>query len=169
MNYSASELDYFKKHGILGGGFLGKHADAENFMSYVLDPSYETRISIDLRCGRIDLNDTEDWKTRDVCYSIFNKCVFLDFEFENFLKACRDLKSLDPWFMSTCFMSDVWAGGIRGKWSILCQYENSDKEPYRNRFRRFVQSLDDRGMKWTEKYLEPDRFWGQKKAYWSEQ
>lgn len=43
------------------------------------------------------------------------------------------------------------------------------KESYRDRFKKFIQSLDDRGLKWTEKYLEPDPFWKQKKAYWKDE
>lgn len=156
-----------KDYGILGHGFDRKNADAELFMSYVVDPLEKTRIAIDLH-GGIDLSNMNFYATRDICYRIFDKCVFLDFMFENFLRACEDLKSLDPWFMSNEFMSDVWAGGIRGNWSIMCQHENGDKEPYRRRFRRFIESLDSRGLNWTEKYLEQDGFWGQKKAYWSE-
>lgn len=157
-----------KDYGILGCGFAGKNADAELFMSYVVDPSERTRIMIDLH-GRIDLDDIKSYKTTDACQRIFNKCVFLGFMFEGFLRACEDLKSLDLWFISEDFMSCVWAGGIRGNWSIMCQHENGDKEPYRRRFRKFIESLDRRGLNWTEKYLEQDRFWGQKKAYWSEQ
>ena len=157
-----------KDYGILGCGFVGKNADAELFMSYVADPSERTRIMIDLR-GGIDLDDIKSYKTTDVCCRIFNKCVFLGFMFDSFLRACEVLKSLDPWFMSDDFMSNVWAGGIRGNWSIMFQHENGDKEPYRRRFRKFIESLDSRGLNWTEKYLEYDRFWGQKKTYWSEQ
>lgn len=33
-------------------------------------------------------------------------------------------------------------------------------------FRAFIKSLDDRGLGWTDKYLENDDFWGDKEAYW---
>ena len=154
-----------RKHGFLGYGFSGKYADAELFMSYVVDPSEKTRIAIDLH-GGIDLDDIKSYKTTDACYGIFQKCVFLDFKFDNFLTACEDLTSLDKWFVSTHFMNNVWAGNIRGDWSILCHHENGSKEPYRKRFKKFISSLDERGLRWTEKYLAPDKFWGQKKVYW---
>ena len=154
--------------GILRCGFSGKNADAELFMSYVVDPSEKTKIMIDLH-GGIDLDDIKSYKTTDVCCRIFTKCVILDFKFDNFLTACEDLKSLDKWFLSKHFMDCVWAGNIRGAWSIMCQHENGDKESYRRRFRKFIESLDSRGLNWTEKYLEQNGFWGQKEAYWSEQ
>ena len=30
----------------------------------------------------------------------------------------------------------------------------------------FIKSLDDRGLGWTDKYLENNDFWGDKEAYW---
>ena len=89
-----------KDYGILGCGFAGKNADAELFMSYVVDPSERTKIMIDLH-GGIDLDDIKSYKTIDACCHIFTKCVFFGFKFDNFLIACEDLKSLDKWFMST--------------------------------------------------------------------
>ena len=104
-----------KDYGILGCGFSEKYADVELFMSYVVDPSEKTKIMIDLHGGiHLELSGVERWKSLDACGWIFNKCVFLGFMFDSFLRACRDLKSLDPWFMSEDFMSCVWAGGIRG-------------------------------------------------------
>ena len=170
MGFSKEELDDFKRLGVLRCHFDGKFNDAELFMSYVIDPSERTKMLIDLNGGiHLEPSGAEMWKSLDACERIFNKCVFLGFMFDSFLRACKDLKSLDPWFMSEDFMSCVWAGGIRGNWSIMFQHENGDKEPYRRRFRKFIESLDSRGLNWTEKYLEQDRFWGQKKAYWSEQ
>ena len=151
--------------GFLGYGFSGRNADAELFMSYVADPSEMTRIKIDLH-GGICLDDVESRQTVYACSRVFNKCVFLGFMFDGFLRACEDLKSLDPWFLSEDFISDVWAGGIRGNWSISFQHENGNKEPYRSRFRKFIASLDSRGLAWTEKFLAPDSFWGRKEVYW---
>jgi len=167
MAFSSNKIDDFTKYGVLGYGFSGKMRDAELFMSYVIDPTEKTLVKIDLENG-INLNDIKSFETVDVCERVFNKCVFLGFYFDNFLKACADLKLLDAWFMSESFMSNVWAGGIRGNWSIMFQHENGDKEPYRKRFRKFISSLDARDLGWTEKYLEPDSFWGKKKAYWTE-
>ena len=167
MAFSSNKIDDFTKYGVLGYGFSGKMRDAELFMPYVIDPTEKTLVKIDLENG-INLNDIKSFETVDVCERVFNKCVFLGFYFDNFLKACADLKLLDAWFMSESFMSSVWAGGIRGNWSIMFQHENGDKEPYRKRFRKFISSLDARGLGWTEKYLEPDSFWGKKKAYWIE-
>lgn len=168
MMFSRRDMyEHTEYGGVLRCGFSDKIRDAELFMTYVIDPTEKTLVKIDLENG-INLDDIKSFETVYACERIFNKCVFLGFMFDSFLKACEDLKSLDPWFMSNEFMSEVWAGGIRGNWSIMFQHENGDKEPYRKRFRKFIDSLDARGLGWTEKYLEPDSFWGKKKAYWTE-
>ena len=138
------------------------------------DPEFE--IMVDLEGKNFDISkasytdflNPKPWATTDAIERIYIRCVEHGEFFESFLKVCAETKLLDPWFLSERFMSNVWAGGIRGHWSILMTGEES-KEPYRNRFRKFIKSLDDRGLKWTEKYLEPDRFWGDKKAYWLEE
>lgn len=169
MRFSKEELDDFKRLGVLRCHFDGKFNDAELFMSYVIDPSERTKMLIDLNGGiHLEPSGAEMWKSLDACERIFDKCVFLGFMFDSFLRACEDLKSLDPWFVSKDFISNVWAGSIRGNWSIHFQHENGGKEPYRNRFRKFIRSLDDRGLNWTEKFLAPDGFWHDKKAYWTE-
>ena len=174
---NAYEKDDIKKHGFLGCGFEGGYGIAEVFMMQVAlfdDPIVE----IEFATKGIDLDTTFSIKTlyaacgsnerkvNDIFDRIFNRCVFHGFYFNNFLKKCAETKFMDNWFMSERFMSNVWAGSIRGKWSTTFNHEANGKEPYRNRFRAFIKSLDDRGLGWTKKYLENDDFWGDKKAYW---
>ena len=96
---------------------------------------------------------------------LYIECVELGKFFNGFLQVCENTRLLDPWFLSENFMSNVHAGSIRGFWSIQIHGEDS-KEPYRERFRKFIKSLDNRGLEWTKKYIEPDPFWGIKKVYW---
>ena len=172
-------LENWKKHGILCCGYEGCYGIAEAFMRQVVsleldDPT--CMIMLALENGGIDLDEVtyrdllhqEPYaRQHDAIERIYGRCVENGDFFESFLKVCAKTKLLDPWFMSEDFMSNVWAGGIRGHWAIKMQGEES-KEPYRSRFRKFIKSLDERGLKWTEKYLEPDSFWGQKKAYWTD-
>lgn len=171
-------LESWNKHGILCCGYEGCYGIAEAFMRQVVsieldDPTW--MIMLDLEYGSTSLNEVtytdflnpKPWAIHDAIERIYRRCVECGDFFESFLKVCAKTKLLDPWFMSEEFMSNVWAGSIHGHWSIKMQGEES-KEPYRSRFRKFIKSLDGRGLKWTEKYLEPDSFWGQKKAYWLE-
>lgn len=177
VSLNAYDKDYIKKHGFLGCGFEGGYGIAEVFMMQVAlfdDPIVE----IEFATKGIDLDAIFSTKTlyaacgsnecrvNDIFDRIFNKCVFHGFYFDNFLKKCAETKFMDNWFMSERFMSNVWAGSIRGQWNITFHHEANGKEPYRNRFRAFIKSLDDRGLGWTDKYLENDDFWGDKEAYW---
>ena len=168
-------IEDLKKHGFLRYGFSNYYATAEAFIRQVAveacpEMYSEYAVMMSLAGKDVELNERSfaqmHYSAKD---SIFNFTVFHGNFFEAFLSVCAKTRLLDPWFMSNEFMSNVWAGEIHGNWSIMCHHENGDKEPYRNRFRKFVSSLDERGLKWTEKYLAPDKFWGQKKAYWSEQ
>ena len=172
-------LENWKKHGILCCGYDGCYGVAEVFMRKVVgleldDPTW--MIMLDLECGSTSLDEVtysdllhqKPYARPDAIERIYTRCVEIGDFFESFLKVCAKTKLLDPWFMSEEFMSNVWAGSVHGHWSIKMQGEES-KEPYRSRFRKFIRSLDERGLKWTEKYLEPDSFWGQKKAYWLEE
>lgn len=173
---SEYDKDYVNKHGFLGCGFKDGYEIAEAFMMKAAaydDPIAEvgfaikgidfSDISLKLLYEKFHLND---FQVNDMFSRIFSQCVFLGCFFDGFLKACAETKFLDNWFMSERFMSNVWAGSIRGNWSILCHHENGTKIPYRNRFRAFIESLDDRGLGWTKKYLENDDFWVNKEAYW---
>ena len=174
---NAYEKDYIKKHGFLGCGFEGGYGIAEVFMMQVAlfdDPIVE----IEFATKGIDLDaafsikmlyaacGSSERKVNDIFDRIFNKCVFHGCYFDNFLKKCAKTKFMDNWFMSERFMSNVWAGSIHGQWNVTFNHEANGKEPYRNRFRAFIKSLDDRGLGWTDKYIENDDFWGDKKAYW---
>ena len=172
-------LENWKKHGILCCGYDGCYGVAEAFMRKVAafefeDPELEIMFVLEGKSFNIDEASYSDflnpkpWAIYDAINRIYTKCVEHGDFFESFLKVCADTKLLDPWFMSEEFMSNVWAGSIHGYWSIPMQGEES-KEPYRSRFRKFIKSLDDRGLKWTKKYLEPDSFWKGKKAYWLEE
>lgn len=172
MMISPYTIEDWKKCGILHCGYRGCYAVAEAFMRKVLefdDPSFEITLALEGKNFNIDkacYNDFLDPEYRyDAIERIYSKCVESGVFFDSFLQICAKTKLLDPWFLSENFMSNVHAGSIRGYWSIPMQEEES-KEPYRNRFRRFIKSLDERGLEWTEKYLEPDSFWGQKKKYW---
>ena len=176
MMISEYRFEEWKKHGILCCGYDGCYGVAEAFMrriAGIVYPSLEIMLDLDGKNFNIDEASYSDflnpkpWATYDAIKKIYTKCVERGDFFENFLKVCSETKLLDPWFMSEEFMSNVWAGSIHGYWSIPMQGETS-KEPYRNRFRKFIQSLDERGLRWTEKYLEPDPFWRQKEAYWVE-
>ena len=174
---NAYNKDYVKKHGFLGCGFEGGYGIAEAFMMQVA--SFDDPIvKIEFALKGIDLDVAFSAKTLcavcssntcrvdDIFDRIFNECVFHGCYFDNFLKKCAETKFMDNWFMSERFMSNVWAGSIRGQWSIAFHHEANGKEPYRNRLRAFIKSLDDRGLGWTDKYLENDDFWGDKEAYW---
>ncbi len=169
-------FEEWRKHGILCCGYDGCYGVAEAFMRRVagVDPAFEIMLALDGKNFNIDDASYSDFLNSkplaiyDAIQRIYNKCVEHGDFFEGFLKVCAETKLLDTWFMSEEFMSNVWAGGIHGYWSIKMAGEDS-KEPYRNRFRKFIQSLDDRGLKWTEKYLEPDPFWKQKEAYWKDE
>lgn len=173
---SSYTIENWKKHGILCCGYEGCYGVAEAFMRRVvdIDPEFEIMLDLDNKNFNIDAASYSDflnpkpWAIYDAIQRIYSMCVERGDFFENFLKVCAETKLLDPWFISEEFMSDVWAGGICGYWSIKMQGEYS-KKLYRNRFRKFIQSLDDRGLRWTEKYLELDPFWGQKEAYWIEE
>lgn len=177
-NITLCELEDWKKHGILHCGYYGCYAVAEAFMRKVasieFDPSLEIMLALDGKNFNLDdahyddFLNSEFYARTDAVQRIYRRCVEKGDFFESFLKVCAETKLLDPWFMSEEFMSNVWAGSIHGYWSIPMQGETS-KEPYRNRFRKFIQSLDDRGLKWTEKYLEPDPFWKQKEVYWKDE
>ena len=176
MMISPYTIEEWKTCGILHCGYEGCYGVAEAFMRRVVgvDPAFE--IMLDLSDKNFNINNAsysdflhpKFYARDDAVRRIYRRCVENGDFFESFLKVCAETKLLDPWFISEEFMSNVWAGGIRGHWSIKMQDEVS-KEPYRNRFRKFIQSLDDRGLKWTEKYLEPDPFWGQKNAYWKDE
>ena len=179
IEISPYRLEEWKKHGILCCGYDGCYGVAEAFMRKVAsfefeDPTLEIMFVLEGKNFNIDEAKYSDflnpkpWATTDAIERIYGRCVEHGEFFESFLKVCAETKLLDPWFLSERFMSNVWAGSIHGYWSILMQGEGS-KEPYRNRFRKFIKSLDDRGLKWTEKYLEPDSFWGQKKVYWKDE
>ena len=171
------DKDYIKKYGFLGCGFEGGYSIAEVFMMQValfdnpiVEIEFATKgIDFDVvfsiktlyaACG------SDECKVNDIFDRIFNTCVFHGCYFDNFLMKCAETKFMDNWFMPERFMSNVWAGSIRGQWNIACHNEANGKEPYRNRFRAFIKSLDDRGLGWTDKYLENDDFWGDKEAYW---
>lgn len=175
----AYSKDYVKKHGFLGYGFEDGYGIAEAFMMQVA--SFDDPIAIveiELASKGIDLDiafsaktlyaacGSNGYQANGIFYRIFDICVFRGSYFDNFLKKCAETKFMDNWFMSESFMSSVWVGPIRGEWSILFDYETNGKEPYRNRFRAFIKSLDDRGLGWTEKYLENDSFWKNKAIYW---
>ena len=174
---NAYNKDYVKKHGFLGCGFEGGYGIAEAFMMQVASLD-DPIVKIEFALKGIDLDVAFSAKTLcavcssntcrvdDIFDRIFNECVFHGCYFDNFLKKCAETKFMDNWFMSERFMSNVWAGSIRGQWSIAFNYEANGKEPYRNRFRAFIKSLDERGLGWTDKYLENDDFWGDKEAYW---
>lgn len=172
-------FEEWRKHGILCCGYDGCYGVAEAFMRKVAvfefeDPELEIMLALDGKNLNIDEASYSDFLNPkqqaiyDAIERIYNKCIEHGDFFEGFLKVCAETKLLDPWFMTEEFMTNVRAGGIRGYWSIKMQGETS-KESYRNRFRKFIQSLDDRGLKWTEKYLEPDPFWKQKEAYWKDE
>lgn len=176
MMISQYIVEEWKKHGILCCGYDGCYGVAEAFMRRVVgvdDPAFE--IMLDLECKNFNIDNAnyfdflhpKFYAKNDAIERIYNRCVERGDFFERFLKVCAETKLLDPWFMSEEFMSNVWAGSIRGYWSIKMLGEDS-KELYRNRFRKFIKSLDERGLRWTEKYLEPDPFWRQKEAYWME-
>ena len=178
MKIPSYRFEEWRKHGILCCGYDGCYGVAEAFMRKVAafefeDPELEIMLALDGKNFNIDEASYSDflnpkhWPIYDVVRRIYRRCVENGDFFESFLKVCAETKLLDPWFMSEEFMTDVWAGGIRGYWSIL-MHSDTSKEPYRNRFRKFIQSLDERGLRWTEKYLEPDPFWGQKEPYWIE-
>lgn len=170
-------FEEWRKNGILCCGYDGCNGVAEAFMRRIagpIHPSLEIMLALDGK--NFNLNDahyddflnSEFYARTAAVQGIYRRCVEKGDFFESFLKVCAETKLLDPWFMSKEFMSNVWAGEIRGCWSIKMQDEDS-KEPYRDRFKKFIQSLDDRGLKWTEKYLEPDPFWKQKEAYWKDE
>ena len=173
---SPCRFEELRKYGILYYGYDSCNGVAEAFMRRVagLDhPSLEIMLDLDGKNFNLDDAHYDDFlnlkfyaRTAAV-QRIYRRCVEKGDFFENFLKVCAETKLLDPWFMSKEFMFNVWAGEIRGYWSIKMLGEDS-KEPYRDRFRKFIQSLDDRGLKWTEKYLEPDPFRKQKEAYWKD-
>ena len=170
------DKDYVKKYGFLGCGFEDGYSIAEAFMMKVASCN-DPLLEIDLAIKGIDVDNIsieslynrfhlDDWHINDMFSRIFSQCVFNGCFFDGFLNAIAETKLLDNWFMSERFMSNVWAGSIRGNWNILCHHKNGTKESYRNRFRAFIKSLDDRGLNWTKKYLENDDFWGNKEAYW---
>jgi hypothetical protein len=173
-NTSQYELGDWKKCGILHCGYRGCYAAAEAFMRKIIelefdDPSFTITMTLEGKDFNIDeacYGDFLDLKYHDDAIErIYSRCVETGDFFDSFVQVCAKTKLLDPWFLSENFMSNVHAGSIRGHWSIPMQGEES-KEPYRSRFRRFIKSLDERGLEWTKKYLEPDSFWGQKKKYW---
>ena len=172
-NISQYELENWKKHGILHCGYEGCYGVAEAFMRRVVgvDSAFEIVLALDGKNFNLDDASYSDflypkfYAKNDAIKRIYSKCVETGDFFDSFLQVCAKTKLLDPWFLSENFMSNVHAGSIRGYWSITMQGEES-KELYRSRFRRFIKSLDERGLRWTEKYLEPDSFWGQKKKYW---
>lgn len=176
IEISSYRLEEWKKHGILCCGYEGCYGIAEAFMRRVVGVGPEFEIVLALDGKNFNLDDasysnflhSKFYPRNDAIEKIYRRCVEIGDFFDSFLQVCAKTKLLDPWFMSEEFMTDVWAGGIRGYWSIKMQDEVS-KEPYRNRFRKFIQSLDERGLKWTERYLEPDPFWGQKKVYWKDE
>lgn len=170
-------FEEWRKHGILCCGYDGCYGVAEAFMRRVAGfvyPSLEIMLALDGKNFNLDDAHYDDflnskfYARTDAVQRIYRRCVEKGDFFESFLKVCAETKLLDPWFMSEEFMSNVWAGGIRGYWSIKMQDEAS-KEPYRNRFRKFIRSLDERGLRWTERYLKPDPFWRQKEAYWKDE
>lgn len=98
---------------------------------------------------------------------IFAMCVERGFFFSGFLEICSKTKLLDDWFLSSSFMSSVHAGSIQGRWYIpISEGHGLSRDEFRARFKMLISSLDSRGLKWTEKYLAPDPFWGHKTAYW---
>ena len=170
-------FEEWRKNGILCCGYNGCNGVAEAFMRLVvrhIHPSLEIMLALDGKNFNLDDAHYDDFLNSELyartaaVQRIYRRCVEKGDFFESFLKVCAETKLLDPWFMSKEFMSNVWAGEIRGYWTIKMQDEDS-KEPYRDRFKKFIQSLDDRGLKWTEKYLEPDPFWKQKKVYWKDE
>lgn len=171
-----SSVDYVTKHGFLGCGFDGGYSVAEAFMAKVAAYSCP-QLEIDLAVKGIDIDNIsietlytayslDYWSVNSLLERIFVKCVFIGWFFNGFLNACAETKFLDNWLLSEIFMSNVHAGSIRGMWSIFYHHENETKEPYRSRFREFIKSLDDRGLGWTQKYLEPDTFFGKREVYW---
>lgn len=175
MMISPYRFEEWRKNGILCCGYHGCYA-AEAFMRRVVgvDPAFEIMLALDDKNFNLDDASYSDflhskfYTRNDAIERIYRRCVEIGDFFESFLQVCAETKLLDPWFLSENFMTDVHAGSIYGHWSIPMQGEES-KEPYRSRFRRFIKSLDDRGLKWTEKYLEPDPFWKQKEVYWKDE
>ena len=168
------DICHVNKHGFLGCGFKDGYSIAESFM--LKAAFYDSQLRVDLSAGDIGSISTkllhseyclDDYHIVSMFDRIFTKCVSIGLFFDGFLKACAETKLLDSWFMSERFMSNVHAGSIRGMWSILHQHEHGTKEPYRSRFRALIKSLDDRGLHWTERYLEPDGFWGKREVYWT--
>ena len=175
----------WRKYGLLGYGYEGANAVAEALMRKIISLDYldeEFEVKQALAGNSVDLSMPAKeilsplleshggrYKLEAAFKRVFVKCVYLGVCFEKFLEVCAETKLMDGWFLSEAFISDVWAGDIHGKWEILSSHENGDKRPYRRRFRKFVKSLDERGLHWTEKYLEPDWFWKVKRAYWLEE
>lgn len=168
------DICHVNKHGFLGCGFKDGYSIAESFM--LKAAFYDSRLRVDLSTSDISNISTkrlhgeyclDDYHIVDMFERIFSKCVYYGWFFNGFLKACAETKFLDKWLLSERFMSNVHAGSIRAHWSVICQHEHGTKEPYRSRFRVLIKSLDDRGLHWTERYLEPDSFWGKKEVYWT--
>lgn len=176
---SQYDINRWKRNGILGNGYDGCYGVVESFMRTIIasdtgDPSFAIMFVLDgIKDFDLDTLTYNDFLlSRKVHHNrtlaierLYVECVELGKFFNGFLQVCENTGLLDPWFLSEEFMSNVHAGSIRGFWSILMSGENS-KEPYRERFRKFIKSLDDRGLEWTKKYVEPDPFWGTKKVYW---
>lgn len=160
-----------EKIGMLGNGYDGNYAYAEMFMRKVaLDVAPEFAVKMSLLGKDCSLDDPKClygrsiWNKTFALELIFIKCVEMGFCFSSFLDVCAKTHLLDQWFMSSSFMDEVDEGFIYAIWcdnNMRCDYPNGKDCSYAARFAQFIQSLDDRGLGWTEKYLSIS-----KNIYW---